>query len=269
MTPQEFINWLTPKLANIPVLKSLAIAQICLESRYGKKHFYNNYLGIKCHNPNKYAGCRLGKTSEYIDGSYSHNLRLAFQTYHNIEENIEDYSRLMNISRYKPVRESTDYLEATEQIRKCGYATSPTYQKNLRKIIEKYKLYELDSIMDKDTQLTQHFKWGEFWCRNIEPPEEYYDNILLVATELEKLRGVVGKPIRINSAYRTPTVNKLLGGSKNSKHLTAEAADIRVIGFPNNEVGYFAARYTHFQGFGIGRTYTHLDTRDKFAIWFY
>ena len=45
MTPQEFIKLLSDKIdkiKDVPVLKSLAIAQSCLESQYGKKHFYNN-----------------------------------------------------------------------------------------------------------------------------------------------------------------------------------------------------------------------------------
>jgi len=58
---------------------------------------------------------------------------------------LRDYARLMNISRYKPVREAKNYLEATEQVVACGYATSPTYRDSLRKIIEQYKLYELDN----------------------------------------------------------------------------------------------------------------------------
>lgn len=147
MTNQEFINLLSKKIDNIkdfPVLKSLAIAQACLESQYGRKHFYNNLFGIKCHDPKKYAGCRLGRTAEFIDGSYK-NLSLAFQTYNSFDESLEDYARLMNIPRYKPVREAKNYLEATEQIVACGYATSPSYRDSLRKIIEQYKLYELDN----------------------------------------------------------------------------------------------------------------------------
>ena len=50
MTPQEFIKLLSDKIDKIkdfPVLKSLAIAQSCLESRYGEKSFYGNIFGIK------------------------------------------------------------------------------------------------------------------------------------------------------------------------------------------------------------------------------
>jgi len=43
---------------------------------------------------------------------------------------------------------------------------------------------------------------------------------------LEPARKVVG-PILINSGYRTPRVNALVGGVKNSQHLMGQAADIR------------------------------------------
>jgi len=148
MNDKEFIELLSKEIDSIPdfpVLKSLAISQACLESAFGRKHFYNNLFGIKCRDPKKYAGCRLGKTQEYIGGSYG-NYKLAFQCYNNFRESLQDYADLMRIARYKPVREARNYIEATDQIRKCGYATSPTYTQNLRKIIEDYKLYELDYI---------------------------------------------------------------------------------------------------------------------------
>ena len=43
---------------------------------------------------------------------------------------------------------------------------------------------------------------------------------------MEHARQVVG-PIIINSGYRNPRVNALVGGVKNSQHLLGQAADIR------------------------------------------
>lgn len=45
---------------------------------------------------------------------------------------------------------------------------------------------------------------------------------------LQPLRDFVGKPIVVNSGYRSKEVNRLVGGVKNSQHLTGEAADLRI-----------------------------------------
>lgn len=271
MTPQEFIKLLSDKIDKIkdfPVLKSLAIAQSCLESRYGEKSFYGNIFGIKCHDPNLYAGCRLGKTAEFVNGNYK-NLSLAFQTYNNFDESLEDYARIMNLPRYKLVREAKDYLEATEAIRACGYATSISYTINLRKIIEKYKLYELDYKMDKNTQLTRDFKWGEFWCQGQEPPLEYYDNIMELAHKLQILRDWFRKPIIITSGWRTPEHNKKVGGAKNSQHLYGKAADIKMVGVPTKDLLIVAKKMKLFKGIGYSPNFLHVDTRNKQAYWNY
>ena len=55
--------------------------------------------------------------------------------------------------------------------------------------------------MDKNTQLTRNFKWGEFWCHGQEPPMEYYDNIAELAHKLQILRDWFRKPIIITSGW--------------------------------------------------------------------
>jgi hypothetical protein len=40
------------------------------------------------------------------------------------------------------------------------------------------------------------------------------------------LRTVYGKPIRVNSGYRCPKLNKAVGGSATSQHVLGQAADI-------------------------------------------
>jgi hypothetical protein len=42
--------------------------------------------------------------------------------------------------------------------------------------------------------------------------------------------GVGEEPIRINSGYRSPQLNKKIGGVAGSNHLTGCAVDIRVLG---------------------------------------
>ena len=45
---------------------------------------------------------------------------------------------------------------------------------------------------------------------------------------LEPTRQRFGLPLQVTSGYRCPRLNKLVGGVKNSQHLTGEAADIQV-----------------------------------------
>ena len=49
---------------------------------------------------------------------------------------------------------------------------------------------------------------------------------LLVEKVLDPLRELYGKPIKINSGYRSPLVNKKIGGSPTSDHVKGMAADI-------------------------------------------
>ena len=48
----------------------------------------------------------------------------------------------------------------------------------------------------------------------------------LVKNLLQPLRDAYGKPIKINSGYRSVDVNKAVGGSKTSQHTKGEAVDI-------------------------------------------
>ena len=58
------------------------------------------------------------------------------------------------------------------------------------------------------------------------PPPEIIDNLkYLVENALQPIRNRLGFPIRINSGYRSPLVNKLVGGSATSQHCRGEAAD--------------------------------------------
>lgn len=56
----------------------------------------------------------------------------------------------------------------------------------------------------------------------------------LVGNVLDPLREWYGKPIRVNSGYRCPALNKAVGGVANSQHLTGQAADIDTGGTAEN-----------------------------------
>lgn len=48
----------------------------------------------------------------------------------------------------------------------------------------------------------------------------------LVENVLQPLRDAWGKPLKINSGYRCPELNRAVGGVDSSQHLLGEAADV-------------------------------------------
>ena len=83
----------------------------------------------------------------------------------------------------------------------------------------------------ENTRLSKHFQLDEFLNADKYPDNKptmqhvvnmTYGCLML----LEPARQVVG-PILINSGFRNPRVNALVGGVRNSQHLSGQAADIR------------------------------------------
>ena len=84
--------------------------------------------------------------------------------------------------------------------------------------------------------------------------------------KLQRLRDLAKKPVIITSGYRNPVYNEWVGGSPTSRHLTGEAADIRVPGLHLDEVAQLA-REAGFTGIGIYRSFTHVDVRREPVTW--
>ena len=94
---------------------------------------------------------------------------------------------------------------------------------------------------NKTINLSPHFTLGEL-CKTktgIEnvPNEAQVENLKRLCRWLEQLRrrwnnlyGEGNDPIVINSGFRSPEVNKAVGGVSTSNHLTGCAVDIRCIG---------------------------------------
>ncbi len=61
----------------------------------------------------------------------------------------------------------------------------------------------------------------------------------LCANILEPVRKHFGKPVVIRSGFRSPELNKAIGGSASSQHMKGEAADIEVYGIANAELWNF------------------------------
>ena len=89
--------------------------------------------------------------------------------------------------------------------------------------------------LNSEANLSQHFTLGEFTrskypeVYNI-PSHEAIANLKRLCGWLEALRERAGRSIVINSGYRSPQLNRKVGGAPTSNHLTGCAADIRTSG---------------------------------------
>jgi zinc D-Ala-D-Ala carboxypeptidase len=75
---------------------------------------------------------------------------------------------------------------------------------------------------------------------NNDPTKAHLTNMELLAEKVfEPLRKHVNGPIKINSFYRGPELNKAIGGSANSQHCKGQAIDIDdVYGYMSNAEMY-------------------------------
>jgi len=92
--------------------------------------------------------------------------------------------------------------------------------------------------------LSEHFTLQELthsdaavrqgWENN--PDANEINNLTRLAELLEQVRALVGKPISINSGYRSKKVNDSVGSKDSSQHRIGCAADIRVSGMTPSQV---------------------------------
>ena len=73
------------------------------------------------------------------------------------------------------------------------------------------------------------------------PNEEQLKNMKLLAEKVfEPLREEVGGPIKVNSFFRSPKLNKAIGGSTKSQHCHGQAIDIDdTFGYKKNAEMYY------------------------------
>ena len=82
--------------------------------------------------------------------------------------------------------------------------------------------------------LSEHFTLAELtiseWASRNDvdntPPEMLMSTLQELAAKLEEVRTALGHPIHVNSGYRSPRVNKAIGGTATSSHQYGQAADI-------------------------------------------
>jgi putative chitinase len=92
------------------------------------------------------------------------------------------------------------------------------------------------------TQLSEHFTLEELTHTDHreftnEPNESETANLKRLAGFLEQIKALLGgKPIMVNSAFRSKAVNDAVGSKDSSQHRVGCAADLRVPGMTPDEV---------------------------------
>jgi len=114
-------------------------------------------------------------------------------------------------------------------------------------------------------KLTNNFNLNEFNKHNFPLTETILRNIQELAKNLQVLRDEVKKPIKITSGYRDPSFNKKIGGATQSRHITGEAADLKIQGYTPKQVAaiiekLISAGKMKQGGLGIYSTWIHYDT---------
>jgi zinc D-Ala-D-Ala carboxypeptidase len=90
------------------------------------------------------------------------------------------------------------------------------------------------------TNLSPHFTLSEMTVTstglNNQPTPAHLANLKVAAAGMEKVRAALGKPILVNSAYRSAAVNRKVGGVPASAHCQGYAVDFRVSGMTPLEI---------------------------------
>lgn len=169
---------------NIPA--SITLAQGLLESGAGMSELArngNNHFGIKCHD---WTGART-----YHDDDADNE---CFRAYRDVYESYEDHSKfLARQPRYRSLfrLKRTDYKGWAKGLKKCGYATSPTYAKQLIGIIELYKLHKYDEAKKYDRFMVERSSVKDVAPGiNLHPIHIYNKNYYLNARQGDTFKSI-------------------------------------------------------------------------------
>jgi hypothetical protein len=103
---------------------------------------------------------------------------------------------------------------------------------------------------------------------NTDPPRALWPSLLAVTKVADEARHRLGRPLRINSAYRSPAYNRTISGASKSIHVLGGALDLSGSPATLHRIVTEMRAEGLFRG-GIGRykTFTHVDVRGKNADW--
>ncbi|MEM6911051.1 MAG: D-Ala-D-Ala carboxypeptidase family metallohydrolase [Verrucomicrobiota bacterium] len=108
-------------------------------------------------------------------------------------------------------------------------------------------------------------------AQNEVPPRALWENLAGAMRVWQEVRTRTGKAVLLNSTYRSPRYNAVVGGAQHSLHLQAKAVDARVAGLSPREVFgvLMELREGGFFRGGIGQysSFCHADIRGSNATW--
>lgn len=126
-------------------------------------------------------------------------------------------------------------------------------------------------------KLTPHFSLAEIIASakasqlglDNTPAPELLPRLVLLAELLERIRTAVGAPVIITSGYRSPPVNRAVGGVTSSDHTQGHAADFVAPAYGNaSQVAALLAPLVSVLGIGQiilegvkGKQWVHVSTR--------
>lgn len=124
-------------------------------------------------------------------------------------------------------------------------------------------------------KLTENFSLEEMTVSDIgarrgldnTPNATEVSNLVRTAGLLEQVRKLLGKPIIVNSAFRSKAVNDAVGSKDTSQHRIGCAADIRVLGMTPNQVveACIKANIPYDQIIREFDSWTHISVPDSAA----
>lgn len=125
-------------------------------------------------------------------------------------------------------------------------------------------------------KLSPHFSLAELSASNRAralgldntPPPELLPRLMMLAEMLERIRATLKVPVIITSGYRSPPVNRAVGGVTSSDHTQGHAADFVAPGFGTaSEVARLLAPLVDVLGIGQiilegvkGKQWVHVST---------
>ena len=86
-------------------------------------------------------------------------------------------------------------------------------------------------------QLTEHFSFDELTTTGVAGmlalnhvhANKFLKQLKYTAEALEECRAIIGEGLTVSSGYRTPELNKVVGGSVTSKHTQGLCADFKPV----------------------------------------